>query len=129
MTKETAKMTLRPLQARDIFPMSKIIGAIGLDDIKAIFAKDEVRDAMSGKGDVNAVGTELAIDIAGVIIEHLPNVENDLYNLLASLTGSKPKAIAEMPLGDFANLVIDVLQSEGFSDFFKAAQRFTAKAQ
>lgn len=41
---------------------------------------------------------------------------NELF--LASITGMKPSEIAEMPLGDFGELIADVVGKEEFRDFF-----------
>lgn len=131
MTKEQTEVTLRPLQARDIFPISRILSKIGLREFKGILESEDVRDAIAAQGkgedsgiDLNAVGMTVAVEALDVIVSHLSDVEDDLYGILASLSGMKPKDIAAMPLIDFTNMIVDVITKPEFSDFAKVASRF-----
>ena len=131
MTETTPIYELRPLQARDLFPMTRILSKIGFGEFKKVLESDTVRDAIAankddGKASINleAVGVSVAVEFAGVIIEHLADAEQDIYALLASLSGLKVKDIAEMPLPDFVDMIVALIKKPEFSDFFKRASSF-----
>ena len=84
---------LRKLTADDIFPMFKIISKIGIREFKSCFDSPEVRKAIasiaSGEegADVNAVGLTVALDVASLLVEHLPDCKEDIYQFLAQVSG------------------------------------------
>lgn len=134
MTKEnTEKTTLRPLQARDIFPFSRILSKIGIKRVKGVLDADEVRDAIAAaKGEdgvegvnVEAVGITVAVELAAIVCERLSDVEQDVYALLASMSvdGLKPDDIAALPLGDFVDMLRELFAKPEFADFLRVAAR------
>ena len=124
-TSETAAYTLRPLAARDIFRFANILSKIGIEQLQGIFDADSVIKAVkeSGEDAVEAVGVTVVMRAAEIIMRNLPRVESDIYGLLADLSGMTADEVADMPMGDFAGMVVDVLKSEGFRDFFTQARR------
>ena len=61
--------------------------------------------------------------IGTIILENLPNVESDLYNFIGSVIGVKPKDVAKMDMGDFMDVLIEIIQKDEFKDFFKRASK------
>lgn len=123
-TKETT-YTLRPLAARDLFRFSNILSKIGIEQLQGIFDADSVIKAVkeSGEDAVEAVGVTVVMRASEIIMRNLPRVESDIYGLLADLSGMTADEVADMPMGDFAGMIVDVLKSEGFKDFFTQARR------
>lgn len=115
--------TFRTLTSKDIFPMSKIISKIGIKEFKECFQSDAVKAMVKGKGDTNAVGFAVMLDVGGVILSHLPDCEKDIYNFLSSVTGLKVSEIENASMGDFAEMVITLVQKEEFKDFFGVVSR------
>lgn len=126
-TAHSAAYTLRPLQARDLFKFAAIINKIGIKQFKSVFDSEAVtsaaKEAASGGGSVEAVGVQVIMDAADIILANVGRVESDLYGLLGDLSGMEPSQIETMPLGDFAGMVVDVVKADGFRDFFTQAQR------
>lgn len=112
--------TLRPLCSKDVFPMFRIISAIGIKEFRACFESDEIkRVAANGEGnpDYTAVGIGVFLDIAGIIVGNLPKCETDIYNFLVNISNLSRKEVEDMPLADFAQMIIDVVQKPEFKDF------------
>lgn len=126
--------TIRDLKASDIFPVICIINKIGYKDIKDLLTPEKMQSMVklfnSGetaegetKETVNPttiLGANLIVEVTGILFEHLPSIEQDLYKFLGSLIDRKPKEVAEMPLADFGKLIVDVLKKPDFADFIKA---------
>lgn len=124
------KYELRELCSTDIFLMTRIIGKIGVKNFKKAFANEEVKDAISklnqeadkDSGTV-AVGLTVMLEIADVIISNLPNVEDEIYQFLANLSGLKVKDIQKLSIVSFMGMIVEVLQKPEFKDFFKVASK------
>ena len=117
--------TLRMLKADDMFMMLKIINKIGVREVKECFNSAEVRNAISGAAngaentDVAAVGIQVAMELAGLIVSHLPDCKNEIYQFLASLSDMKVEKIADLPMGTFLEMIVDVFKKDEFKDFFQ----------
>ena len=120
---------MRNLQATDIFSIVKILNGIGLKNIKEAINIEEINKIRHGMTEDNAsaitsqVGVNVVMSIATVILENLPNVENNLYNFIGSVIDMKAKDIAKMDMGDFMDVLIAIIQKEEFKDFFKRASK------
>lgn len=112
---------LRELQSKDVFPMFKIIKNIGIKEFKGCFESEEIKALIKGNGgaDINAVGAAVMLDIASVVISHIPECEQDIYVLLSQLSGLKKEQIASLPMAEFASMIIDVFKQDGFVDFMQ----------
>lgn len=116
--------TLRMLKADDMFMVLRIINKIGLSELKKCFDGETVRKAIADAGKEQesdlaaAVGMQIMLDVASLVVERLPECRKELYQFLASLSGMKEQEIADLPMGTFAGMVMDVLHKDEFSDFF-----------
>lgn len=114
-------MEMRQLTSKDIFPMCQIIKKIGIDEFKQCFSTPEVLKMVTedgGTGKVaNQIGISIMFDIVSIIVGNLPKCKDEIYNFLASLTGSSSKELEELPLADFTQLIVDLVQKEEFKDF------------
>lgn len=120
------KYQLRNPKAEDIFVMFRIISKIGISNIKKIFNAQYVKEIMENAGEKNgdekkpeAIGMYIVFDIASTILENLDHAKDDIYAFLARLSGLKEAEIADLEAADFADLVIETIQLEGFRDFFQ----------
>lgn len=130
---------LRGLMADDMFIMFSIISKIGIKEFKACFESDEVKSAIKNmfeqkknaddeeeKADADndgivSVGISIALDIATILLANIGKCKNDIYALLASLSGMKARDIAKLPAKTFTSMVNDLVKKEEFADFFQDA--------
>lgn len=133
----------RTLDAPDIFPMFRIISKIGLKEFTAAIDKDTLKDlvksftadkakegataeeatAEDGFGAFAVGGATVILGIAEVILSRLPNCENDIYKLLAQVSGLSVDEIRAFDLATFTEMVIDFIKKEEFKDFIKVVSR------
>lgn len=122
-------MEMRKLQATDLFSMVRILNLIGFKTIRESIDFNKIMEAKKTITEENAdeviksLGADIVIPIVEVLLENLPKIENDLYKLLASLTGTKDKDIAKLGINDFMDLLIALIKKEEFVDFFKRASK------
>lgn len=125
------KYQLRNPKAEDIFVMFRVISKIGISNIKKIFNAQYVKEIMetaakdgnaeegNAEKKPEAIGMYIVFDIASTILENMENAKTDIYAFLARLSGMKESEIADMEAAEFAEMVIDTIQLEGFRDFFQ----------
>ena len=118
---ENKEYTLRTLKASDVFVMTKIINKIGIKEFKECFNSPDVKDAITGAEtkDVTAVGMQVMLEIATLVVSHLPDCEMEIYQFLASLAGTNPGEIRELPVNTFIDMILEVFRKEEFTDFFQ----------
>ncbi len=121
--------TLRTLTAGDIFPMLRILSKVGMKEISQCFENEEVRKAIdnASKGgseaDATGVGMAVVTDMAGLLLEHLPDCKDDIFKFLASVSGLTVSDIDAMSMADFAEMIFAVVYKEEFGDFFTAVAK------
>lgn len=122
---ENKAYTLRKLTADDLFPMFQIISKIGIKEFKNCFDNPEMIKAFKQEGnfDVEALGINIAFDMAGVLLANLPVAKDSIYTFLSGVSGMAKQDIAALPPATFAEMIIDVLQKEEFRDFFGAVKK------
>ena len=126
---KTKAYELRELTADDMFPMFQIISKIGIREFKSCFESESVKklaaEMTSGKASKDelkaTVGVTVAFDLASVILSNLSSCKEDIYQLLAQLSGMTAKDIGKLPMAVFMEMIIDVIKKKEFSDFFQAA--------
>ena len=127
---------LRNLEADDLFIMINIVNKIGIKEFKACFESDEVKTAVLNmakktdeseaaetdeNADVVSIGVSVAFDIATILLANIGKCKNDIYALLANLSGMKAGDIAKIPAKTFTSMVVDLVKKEEFADFFQDA--------
>lgn len=119
------KFELRTLKSADMFPMFGILSKIGFKELKDRFTPDRITSlvsAMNGESNVDGqtiVGFNLIFEVVEVIISNLPSCEKEIYKFLSGISGMSEKELAELPMVDFTELIIAVIQKDEFKDFFK----------
>lgn len=137
---------LRKLQARDITPMAKIIGKMGIDQLISCYGDDDFTELMvklnnrknvvdraaetgsapgAGKKDNSEfiVGVAVATRIANQVLLSLDRCEKEVYGLLGSLSGMSAEEIAALDLDVFLQMIVDVIRENNFVNFIKAAKK------
>lgn len=125
------KYELRALKASDFFLVTRILSKIGVKECKQCFESVEIKNAVRNlvveqngakidDADVASIGMSVVFDIAGVVLGNMENCEKDIYTLLSRLSGLKTTEIADLPMAEFGEMVIEVIKHEGFRDFFTA---------
>lgn len=120
----TKAYELRNLTADDMFPMFQILSKIGVKEFRSCFEAEDIKKVGNGEGvDVQAVGLSVMLNIGGVVLSNIGKCKEDIYQLLAQLSGMAKKDIANLPMNTFVEMVIDVFRKEEFKDFFQAVSK------
>lgn len=134
---------LRELQADDLFVVINIVRKIGINEFKACFQSEEVKaailnmakhtdegedesadDSADDSADVVSIGVSVAFNIASILLANIGKCKDDIYALLANLSGLKVKDIAKLPAKTFMCMVTDLVKKKEFADFFQEATKF-----
>ena len=119
----------RKLSAVDVFPMFKIIGAIGINEFTACFEKDGIKNMIasftgeSGEDMSSIVGISVILEIANVIIGNLPKCENEIYQILSQTSNLTVAQVKKLDMAVFFEMVIDFIKKEEFKDFIKVVSK------
>lgn len=131
MSEEKA-YTLRKLRADDIFLTIRVINKIGLDRLKKCMEAQGVKAAMeimtnneadtpAKEAAMNKIGIAVMLEIAGALLERLPDCRNEIYALLAVLSDMSEEDIGKLDSSVFVSMVMDVLKKDEWKDFFQLA--------
>lgn len=128
-TVEKKPYVLHELQAQHLFLLTRVIGKLDLKSIASIFASKvdvpKLADGEQNEEDaVRNIGYDTVIEIVGMVIENLPNCQNDLFKFLAAISDLNEKQVAALPLNHFVDMVSDVVRKDEFADFFTACAKF-----
>ena len=116
---ENEALTLRRLRADDLFTMMRILSKLGVEDLRAALpGKTTIQRVREGNESAETVGVTVALTIADKLLSRLPDCKNEIYTLLADVSGKTPAEIAALDMGVFAEAVFDLMASEDFRDFF-----------
>lgn len=111
--------TLRALEAKDVFIVSKILSQIGLKEFKDAFDTKLLSSGVTDEKGLEAIGISVFFDMSQVLLGNLPKCEKDIYTFLSSLSGKDKKEIESLPMVTFVEMVIEVFRKQEFMDFFK----------
>lgn len=119
--------TLRKMNGNDLFLMMRIINKIGITEVKQMLSSAEIKKLVGrfmkdGKLDDNAVysiGIQAMLELACLVTSHIPDCQNEIYDLLSSLSGMSAKEIGELDMPVFVEMIMDVFKKPEFTDFFQ----------
>lgn len=130
--RESAKprFGIRPLRAKDIAPMARIIGKIGLKEFAAVLSPASI-SALVGRTDEgelrpDIVGVGIMLDVSAVVCENFDKAEKDLFGFMASLSGLTVKEVESLSLADTFELLHAICTAGDFADFFKRVRSLLA---
>lgn len=124
-------LKIKKLTTRDIFPTLKLIKAFGVGEFKKVFTPENLaRITATGKKEdkdndkvTYEIGVDVVLEIVDIFISNIGRCEDEIYKYMAHVTESTPEEIADLPMADFAQLVIDLVTGEGFGDFFTVVSK------
>lgn len=143
--------TFRRLNSTDLFPMIKIIGKIGIDELTEVFDGNTIKKIIDGvtkkeknitdketatdeevaaNEEKNTVGKEILVGIGvslklvNKIMEHIPSCENEIYTLLSRVSGMSVEEIKGLDLSIFLEMLLDFIMKDEFMDFFGVALKY-----
>ncbi len=134
MTEEKA-YTLRELEGDDLFLMINIVSKIGLDRLKGCMEAasvkkaigtmmDEKANAADKEAALNSVGMLVIMEVASAVLERLPDCKEEIYTLLASVSGKTRDDIAHMKLIPLTRMIKEFFKKPEFPDFFTEVYGF-----
>ncbi len=110
------KYELRQLNAADIFPMSRILGKIGINEFKNALdpaALQQIINREEGKeGLQESVGMQVFLDIANVLLSNLGNVEKEIFQFLSNVSGLPVADVRKHSMAEFVEMIIDLVKKE-----------------
>ena len=118
--------SIRKPKATDIPVVCKIIKGIGLKNLANCFDNDDIRiirESMTGK-DVsdellNKAGLTVVLSIGDLIFEKMEDIQSDLFNFISKLTSLQIEEVEDLPITDFAKIVMAIIKEPDFVDFIK----------
>ena len=123
VAEEVKPYTFRQLGTTDMFLMFKVLNKLGFREFKdneglkkTLFVF--MGGTTNGKIDVEKVGMDIFFEVAAIITESLPKAENEIYSLLASLSGMKVDTIKNQSPAVTLEMIVDLIKKEEFKDFF-----------
>ncbi len=130
---ETAKpYELRRLESSDVFSMFRIISKIGIKEFKACFEDERVgvvieklfnKTEGESNGALYSVAGVVLAPAIDIILSNIPKAEEEIYSLLARLSGMKADKIKKLDAVVFVEMIVDVIQKPEFPDFFKVVSK------
>lgn len=129
---ENKSYELKKLTTKNVFSLVRVIKKFGIEDFKKCFFNQNVQKLFIEKKEEGAdndklletVGMEVAFDIANIVISNLPNCEEEIYDFLSQVSNLSKKKVEDLPMNEFFEMIIDVVQKEEFKDFFTLVSRF-----
>lgn len=111
--------TLRPLIDRDLFTVLAIIDKIFPDDkLKEAF------ETIAAEGKTTEeIGIQIASNLGLALLRNIVTAHDEIYALLADVSGIPAAQIDEMPIGTGPMMIWDIVMNARNSDFFKAVFR------
>ena len=126
---EEKSYVMRELEGDDAFLMIRILSKIGIDRLKACMEANSVKaavaivaskeaDASAKEQAMNSVGIALMLEVASAVMERLPDCRDEIYTLLAQVSGQKFEDIAHMKLIPLTRMIKEFFRKPEFRDFF-----------
>lgn len=113
---------IKPFKTTDIFSAVKLIKKFGIEEVKNLTKNIEFANITDKKGNINVdrLGYELAMPIIELIVNHLGDCENEIYQFLEGTSNLTKEQIKSMKATEFIKFMQDYIkfQKDDFSDFF-----------
>lgn len=109
--------TLRPLKDKDLYTVLAIIDRIFPDEKLKNTFKTIATDGKTAE----EVGIQIASMLGTELIRNIVTAHDEIYALLADVSGIPADKIGEMPFGTGPMMIWDMITEARNADFFKAA--------
>lgn len=126
------KYELRTFKSEDMFVMFNILSKIGFKELKNLLDIEQMKEivnATTNDDEVNMneqmtiVGMNVLFEFTSIILSNIERCKDDIYLLLANLSGMTTKEIADLDMVTFTEMIIDVFKKDEFKDFFKVVSK------
>lgn len=116
---ESRPYTLRPLKDKDLYTVLGILDRI--------FPGDKLKEAfetiaVEGKT-AEEIGIQIASNLGPSLVRNIVTAHDEIYALLADVSGIPAEQIDDMPFGTGPMMIRDIVMNAKNSDFFKAVFR------
>lgn len=112
------KYELRRLKDRDLYPVLDILGKVLPDDLTALLASA----ARRGKK-IDDIGAAVTLKLITAVCKNINKVHDELYELLADVSGIPGKEIEEMEFGTTPMMIWDIVKNEKNAGFFSVLSK------
>lgn len=116
---EAPAYTLRPLKDKDVWPVVDILSKVFPDDLGAIFAQ-----IMTGERNVEQLGAMVVVRLVTAVLKNVNKVRNEVYALLADVSGIPAEEIEEMEFGTSPMMIWEIANNARNASFFKVVSKF-----
>lgn len=127
-------LNIRNVAVIDIMPVVTIINKLDLKEVVAtldtskLTAKSKAAELTEEQKQDDAVALQFGLDfflpVITVILSNLPECEKTLYKWLAGMCGMSEKDFCALPPAAVPEALFEIVNQEGFGDFFKAVTKF-----
>lgn len=111
--------TLRPLKDKDLYTVLTIIDKIFPDDK----LKEAFETIVAEGKTTEEIGIQIASNLGLGLIRNIVTAHDEIYALLADVSGFPAEKIDEMTFGTGPMMIWDIVMNARNSDFFKAVFR------
>jgi hypothetical protein len=113
------------LKAKHLFPFLKLIKAMGAKDLLQRLARlwKEAKEKAGGTDTEAAqvVMEEIGLDVVAMLLEKVPDAENEFFGFLSVYTGKKREELDELSFEELVEILKGIVQEANFSSFFQSA--------
>ena len=128
---------LRGLVAEDIFLMVEILNDIGAAEIRELITPDKLKSMLklvnnedeADKDDLDmttVLGFNVVMEVFTLIMKNLNRCKKNLYLFIGGVANMKPEEVAQLPMKDFASVLVRIVKKDEFADFFKAVSELVS---
>lgn len=124
------KFELRKIKGTDLGKVCKIVSKIGINKIADEFGKDKIKDIManfsaeeSNNDIAAAVGIDVALNCANIILANIENVIDDVLDYLSDLSGLDKDVINDDP-AMMMDMIFEFVKKDEFNDFYQVVLKF-----
>ena len=128
---EVKRYSFRKLSSEDMFLMLRIMGKIGVKELKGCFEGDSLAMLMAnfkanGANDKALVGLGVSVgfDVVDILLNNLPKCEKEIYLLLAQVSDGVTEEEIKADALLFMEMLVDFVKKEEFPDFIKFVSKF-----
>lgn len=111
-----AKTKQAHLKTKHFFPFVRMVKALG--------GKTLLADIMRLRGKATEGQTEEAgMELVGILVDRLPEAENEVMEFLALFTETPREQLEEKPIEELIQTIKELVVDARFLDFFKSAAK------
>ena len=131
-------LNIRPVAVSDIMPLVTILNKLDIKEIVSavdasklamqLLSKDmpeeERKKISNDDAAMLAMVIEQFVPVVSLVLNNLPACEGPLYKWLANMCQISEKDFRALPPAALPEALYEIVNQEGFADFFKAASKF-----